>query len=177
MAVVVIRPAPLRYEPSLLNSTEAFGKPRFTQLKRLNASRRSCTRGAVDQVVAWLERLLTWMFVVASLACQATLLVGDDVVPLELGAAYRPVVACLWPLSLSLFALAVSSIGRLSALVVDRPGLSAMAAGVELGMFWALGAVLASRYGAVGMAVAALGGTIGYATEIACVSIRCSGAR
>lgn len=124
------------------------------------------TTGAVDQVVAWLERLLKWMFVVASLACLATLLVGDDVVPLVLGAAYRPVVACLWPLSLSLFALAVSSIGRLSALVVDRPGLSAMAAGVELVMFWALGTVLASRHGAVGMAVAALGGTIGYATVI-----------
>jgi hypothetical protein len=61
----------------------------------------------------------------------------------------------------------VSSIGRLSALVVDRPGLSAMAAGVELVMFWGLGTVLASRYGAVGMAVAALAGTIGYATVIA----------
>ena len=34
--------------------------------------------GASVQVTSWLERLLKWMFVVASLASLATLLVGDD---------------------------------------------------------------------------------------------------
>lgn len=124
------------------------------------------TRGDVGQVLSWLERLLKWMFVVASLASLATLLVGDDLVPLVLGAAYRPVADCLWPLALALFALAVSSIGRLSALTLDRPGLSAMAAAVELAMFWGLGALLATRLGAVGMALAALAGTAGYAAVI-----------
>lgn len=124
------------------------------------------TNGEIDQVKTWLERLLTWMFVIASLASLATLLVGDDLVPLVLGAAYRPVADCLWPLSLALFALAVSSIGRLSALTMDRPGLSATAAAVEIAMFWGLGTLLAARFGAFGMALAALAGTVGYATVI-----------
>ena len=122
--------------------------------------------GQLSEVTSWLERLLKWMFIVASLASLATLLMGDTLVPLVLGAAYRPVADCLWPLVLALFALAVSSIGRLSALALDRPGLSATAAAVELVTFWGLGTVLASRFGALGMAVAALAGTIGYAAVV-----------
>ena len=124
------------------------------------------TRGDAVQVTSWLARLLKWMFVVSSLASLATLLMGHDLVPLVLGADYRPVADCLWPLALALFALAVSSIGRLSALVLDRPGLSATAAAVELAMFWGLGTLLATRFGALGMSVAALCGTIGYAAVI-----------
>jgi O-antigen/teichoic acid export membrane protein len=122
--------------------------------------------GHLSEVTSWLERLLKWMFIVASLTSLATLLIGDTLVPLVLGAAYRPVAECLWPLVLALFALAVSSIGRLSALALDRPGLSATAAAVELLTFWGLGSVLASRFGALGMAVAALTGTIGYAAVV-----------
>ena len=124
------------------------------------------TRGDHVQVTSWLARLLKWMFVVSSLASLATLLVGHDLVPLVLGTAYLPVADCLWPLALALFALAVSSIGRLSALTLDRPGLSASAAAVELALFWGVGSLLATRFGALGMAVAALGGTIGYAAVI-----------
>jgi O-antigen/teichoic acid export membrane protein len=123
-------------------------------------------RGESGKVRAWLERLLKGMFVVASLAALATLLVGDDLVPLVLGAAYGPVADCLWPLSAALFAFAVGSIGRLSALALDRPALSASAAAVELAMFWVLGPLLAVRLGALGMTLAALAGTVGYAIVI-----------
>ena len=127
---------------------------------------RAAAPASCPRSYSWLERLLKWMFIVASLASLATLLMGDTLVPLVLGAAYRPVTDCLWPLVLALFAMAVSSIGRLSALALDRPGLSATAAAVELVTFWGLGSVLASRFGALGMAVAALAGTIGYAAVV-----------
>jgi O-antigen/teichoic acid export membrane protein len=107
--------------------------------------------------------LLKWMIVAASLAGLATALIGDDLVPAVLGTAYAPVAASLQPLSLALFALAVSGIGRLSALVVDRPWLSATAAAAELLMFWSLGLLLVSRYGSTGMGWAALAGTATYA--------------
>jgi O-antigen/teichoic acid export membrane protein len=124
--------------------------------------------GHADQVNAWLERLLKWMFVAASLASLATLLVADDLVPLVLGTDYRPVADCLWPLSLALFALALGSLGRLVALTLNRPGLSATAAAVEIALFWGLGTLLATRFGAFGMSLAALAGTVGYATVISC---------
>jgi hypothetical protein len=58
------------------------------------------------------------------------------------------------------------SVGRLISLVVDRPGDSAVAAAVELCMFWTVGSVLAMRYGSFGATVAALLGTLGYAVYI-----------
>jgi O-antigen/teichoic acid export membrane protein len=119
--------------------------------------------GGRDAVGRWLERLLKWMAIAASVTCLATLLVGRDLVPLVLGASFRPVVDSVWPLSLALYALAVASVGRLGALVTDRPGLSGVAAGAELAAVWALGPPLAMRYGAAGMAVAALAGTVAYA--------------
>lgn len=122
--------------------------------------------GDAAAVASWLERILKWMTIVASMAGIATLLLGEDLVSLVLGHAYQPVIASLRPLSLALFAVAVSSVGRLSALVVDRPGLSATAAGVELVTFWGLGSVLASRSGAEGMAIAALIGTTLYGAII-----------
>jgi hypothetical protein len=70
------------------------------------------------------------------------------------------------PLAFALFPLSVGSVGRLAALVADRPGLSATAAAAELVTFWGLGAVLSSRYGAAGMAIAAGAGTTVYALVI-----------
>lgn len=122
--------------------------------------------GQTAAVGRWLERLLKWMVVVASVTCLATLLVGDDLVPLVLGAEFRPVTGSLWPLSLALYGLAVASVGRLGALVADRPGLSGVAAGAELAAVWALGPPLAVRYGAAGMSAAALAGTLVYAVVI-----------
>ncbi len=120
-------------------------------------------RGAV---LRWLERLLKWMVIASSMALIATVMVGGDLVPLVLGPAYVTVGDSLGPLTLSLVAMAICSIGRLAALVVDRPGLSALAAGAELAAFWSVGPLLASRYGAAGMALAALAGTTVYGAVI-----------
>ena len=117
-------------------------------------------------VSEWLGRLLKWMTVGAALVALATALVGDDVVPRLLGPAYAPVAASLWPLSLSLFMMAACSVGRLGALVVDRPWLSAGAAASELAVCWTAGLLLAPRYGSEGMAWAVLCGTAAYAAVI-----------
>jgi hypothetical protein len=95
------------------------------------------------------------MVVASAMAFIAVMLVGDDLVPLVLGTAYVVVGDSLPPLTLLLVAMAICSVGRLAALVADRPGLSEMAAGAELAAFWSLGPVLASRYGTTGMAWAA----------------------
>ena len=123
-------------------------------------------QGETEAVLVWLERLLKWMAIASSMALLATVMVGDDLVPLVLGQAYAAVADGLRPLTLSLVAMAICSIGRLAALVADRPGLSAMAAVAELGAFWSLGPLLASRYGATGMAFAALAGTTFYGAVI-----------
>jgi O-antigen/teichoic acid export membrane protein len=136
--------------------TIAFGPLLVTQFRA----------GRTAEVGRWLERLLKGTVVVASMTCLATLLVGDDLVPLVLGARFGPVADSLWPLSLALYGLAVASVGRLGALVADRPALSGAAAGAELAAVWALGPPLAMRYGAAGMSLAALAGTVVYAVVI-----------
>lgn len=123
-------------------------------------------QGQATAVLAWLERLLKWMVIAASMALLATLMVGDDLVPLILGAEYTAVGDSLAPLTLSLAAMAVCSVGRLAALLVDRPGLSGLAAAAELAAFWSVGPVLAIRYGAAGMAWAALAGSSLYGAVI-----------
>lgn len=117
-------------------------------------------------VATWLERLLKPMGILAGAAVLATMLVGEDLVPLILGRDFAPVAACLVPLALALVPQAIGSIGRLAALAADRPGLSAAAGATELGVFWTAGPLLASRYGAVGMAAAACAATSSYAVVI-----------
>jgi PST family polysaccharide transporter len=117
-------------------------------------------------VSLWLGRLLKWMTVAAALVTLATLLVAGDLVPRVLGPAYAPTTRSLWPLALALFMMAVSSVGRLGALVVDRPWLSAGAAASELAACWTAGLLLAPRYGSQGMAWAVLCGTAAYAAVI-----------
>jgi O-antigen/teichoic acid export membrane protein len=122
--------------------------------------------GAHDEVRAWLERLLKWMLIAASLGVFAVLFVGDDVVPLVLGEAYRPVARNLLPLMLALCSLAVNSVGRLGALTLDRPAVSATAAAVEAAAFWTLGPLLALRAASFGASMAALVASLCYATVI-----------
>lgn len=112
--------------------------------------------GRPEVVVRWLERLLTWMVVVACTTLLAVVFVGGRLVPLVLGQAYEPVTATLIPLIVSLFTVSVASLGRLRALTLDRPGAIAAAAGLELAVFWGMGPLLASRMGSVGGAIAVL---------------------
>lgn len=116
--------------------------------------------GDVPVVVAWLERLLKWMVIVATPVVAATIAFGGDLVPWLLGPAYQPVATNLVPLTFALFALAANSTGRLAVLALDRPGVSAVAAALELAAFWLLGLVLAPRWESLGVACAALAASV-----------------
>jgi O-antigen/teichoic acid export membrane protein len=114
----------------------------------------------------WLEQLLKGMTIIASMSALAWVFIGTDIVPLVLGRAYSPVAWNLAPLTVALIAFGLCSVGRLISLVVDRPGDSAVAAGVELFTFWTVGSLLTTRYGSFGATGAALVGTLGYAAYI-----------
>jgi len=117
-------------------------------------------------VSLWLGRLLKWMMVGAALVALATALVADDVVPRLLGAAFMPAATSFRPLAASIFMLAIGCVGRLGALVADRPWLSAGAAGAELAICVGAGLLLSPRFGSTGMACAILLGTAAYAAVI-----------
>ena len=120
----------------------------------------------LDDVRRWLERLVTLAVVVSAFALMATLFLAGDLVPLVLGPAYSPVAIHLVPMALALVALSIGCAGRVTALVVDRPSVSATAAGLEIAMFWGLGSILTARYGSLGACIAAAAATTTYATFV-----------
>lgn len=111
----------------------------------------------------WIERLLAWLTAGGMLLAFSALLVGDDLVPLVFGPAYRPVAVNLVPLTLALLPLALSSVANLLALVHDRPGLALQSAGVLLAAFWLTGPPLVAAGGSLGGCLAALAATALYA--------------
>lgn len=115
-------------------------------------------RGLHDASRQWTERLLAWMTVAAVTGVIAVLLVGDLAVATLFGAAFQPAARNLLPLAIAFLSLVIGSVGRLQALIDDRPGVSATASGIELVTFWATGLVLASGAGSFGACVAVLAG-------------------
>lgn len=124
------------------------------------------TAGEAAAVGLWLSRLLKSMCILGGMAALTTAFVAGDAVPLVLGSGFRPVSIVVLPMAFALLPLSLGCVGRLAALVADRPGLSATAAACELVAFWTLGSLLSSRLGAAGMAVAAFVATSVYAGVI-----------
>lgn len=113
-------------------------------------------RGQADAVRQWTERLLKWLVVGGILAVFAVLFLGDDLVPLILGDKYRAVVRNLVPLTFALLMVAAGSVARVVAFALDRPGIVATAATIEVGTFWVVGMPLARQAGSFGASVGAL---------------------
>jgi len=116
-------------------------------------------RGENNTSAAWIERLLAWMTVAAVAGIIAIVFIGDLAIAWVLGPDYLPAARGLLPLGIAFLAAAVGSVGRLQALVCNRPGISAAAAGVELAVFWATGSVLAAGAGSLGACIAVLTGS------------------
>lgn len=116
-------------------------------------------RGESSTSAAWIERLLAWLTVAAVAGVIAVVFIGDLAVSWVLGPEYLPAARGLVPLAIAFLAAAVSSVGRLQALVSNRPGISATAAGLELAAFWATGLALAGDAGSLGACVAVLTGS------------------
>jgi O-antigen/teichoic acid export membrane protein len=112
--------------------------------------------GQTQAIQDWVERLLKALALVGVLIVFGVLLLGDDLVPAVLGAAYRPVVANLLPLSLTALALGLINVMRLLAVVYDQPGVVAKASGLRLVTFWGLGLPLVTWLGGVGGCLAVL---------------------
>jgi O-antigen/teichoic acid export membrane protein len=114
------------------------------------------TQGQIEVLQRWIERLLKVLTVGGMLAVLGALLLADDLVPLVLGAAYRPVAVNLLPLMFTLPVLALGSVAQMLALVYDRPRLALSAAGVRLAAFWCLGPLLVAWKGDLGCSLAVL---------------------
>ena len=123
-------------------------------------------RGDRNRVVVLVERLLKWMTIGAALCTLAVIFVGENLVPFVLGAAYGPVTRNLVPLTAALFVLCIGSVGRLVSLTVDRPGIAATAAALEISTFWLAGAAATAAMGSFGASLAALLGSTVYAAAI-----------
>jgi len=120
-------------------------------------------QGRTASLRRWTELLLKWLAVGGMLVVFGALLLGEDLVPLVLGAAYRPVTANLVPLTLTLLVVALSSVARLLALVYDRPGVALRAAAIRLAVFWACGLPLIAWQGSLGGCLAVLAASAIYA--------------
>jgi O-antigen/teichoic acid export membrane protein len=117
-------------------------------------------QGQDTAIRQWVGRLLTWLAMLGVLAVFGVVLLGDDLVPLVLGHAYRPVVINLLALTVTLPALALSSVGGLLGLTYERPKVVAAAAGVRLAVLWVLGPILIVWRGSLGACLAVFAATV-----------------
>lgn len=107
-------------------------------------------RGETEAVRQWTERLIKWTAVGGVLAISGAFLLGEYLVPLVLGAAYRPVATNLLPLTLALAVQSLSSVANLLALTCDRPRVTLVAAGLRLAAYWGFGFPLILWQGSLG---------------------------
>jgi len=114
-------------------------------------------------IAPWLERVLKYLVAAAVLCAAGAALVGRDLVPALMGTQFTPVAANLTVLTVTLLTVALGSVGRLQALVLNRPAAIIAAAACEFAAFWAVGYPLASRFGSLGACAAALPGSTAYA--------------
>lgn len=104
----------------------------------------------------WVERLIKWLAAGGVVAFFGVLLLGEDLVPLVLGGAYRSVVANLLPLMLMLLSLTLISVGNLLALTYNRPGVALATSTLNLAAFWAFGLPAVAWWGSWGGCLAML---------------------
>jgi len=119
--------------------------------------------GDTEAIRQWTEQLLKWLAVGGMLVVFAVLLLGEDLVPIVLGKAYRPVASNLLPLSLALLTHTLGSVATLLTLIYERPKMAFVAGTIRLSTFWALGLPLVARWGSLGGCVAVLAASTLYA--------------
>jgi O-antigen/teichoic acid export membrane protein len=107
-------------------------------------------KGETELLRQWTEHLLKWLAVAGILVVFGVLLLGKDLIPLVLGAIYRPVASNLLPLSLTLFSLALGSVANLLTLIYSRPKVTLAASGIRLAAFWGFGFPFVAWWGSFG---------------------------
>lgn len=117
-------------------------------------------QGHIETLKRWLERLLKYLSLGGVFAVFGTLLLADDLVPLVLGAAYRPVAANLVPLTLTFLAMAAGNVARLLAVIYLQPRVALGASALRFVAFWVLGIPLVASLGSLGACVAMLAASL-----------------
>jgi O-antigen/teichoic acid export membrane protein len=107
-------------------------------------------KGETKTLTQWMEHLINWLTVGTVFMVFTVLLLGNDLVPLVLGAAYRPVATNLLPLSLMLWVQVLNNVGILLAIVYNRPKIAVWAAGIRLAAIWSFGPFLVAEWGSLG---------------------------
>jgi O-antigen/teichoic acid export membrane protein len=119
-------------------------------------------QGETNVLKRWIEQLINWLTVGGVLAFFGVLLLGNDLVPLILGARYQPVATNLLPLFMMLWLLVLSSVAILLTVVYDRPKIALMAAGIRLVGMWVFGPFLIAKWGSWGGCLAVLAASVVY---------------
>ena len=117
-------------------------------------------RGEHVELKVWVERLVKWLAVAATLGLLGSLILGKDVVPVVLGRAYASVYLNVSVLAATLLFLPLSNVCGVLALTHDRPGILIKAATVRLLCFWGLGVPLVLRWGSLGACLSVLVATV-----------------
>jgi O-antigen/teichoic acid export membrane protein len=120
-------------------------------------------QGETKALKQWIERLINWLTVGGVFVVFSVLLLGNDLVPWVLGAAYQPVTANLLPLSLTIWIQILSHVAILLTLVYNRPKIAVMAAGIQLAAIWGFGPFLVAKWGSMGGCFAVLTASTFYA--------------
>jgi len=107
-------------------------------------------QGKTENVRQWIERLINGLTAGGMFVVFGVLLLGRNLVPLVLGAAYQPVAANLLPLSLTLWAQVLSSVAILLTLVFNTPQTAVIAACIRLVALWMFGPFLIAKWGSLG---------------------------
>jgi O-antigen/teichoic acid export membrane protein len=107
-------------------------------------------KGETKTIKQWLEHLINWLTVGAVFVVFGVLFLGNDLVPLVLGASYQPVATNLLPLSLSLWVHILSNMGILLTIVYNRPKIAVLAAVIRLAAIWGFGPFLIAKWGSLG---------------------------
>ncbi len=109
-------------------------------------------QGRIEAAREWAGRLLDVLVAAAVVGCFAAALPGPDLVPRLAGPAFSPAVPLLLPVSVALLAQVACSVGRLMALVLDRPRLALAGTLAQAAVLVGLGLPMAYRFGGVGVA-------------------------
>jgi len=114
------------------------------------------TRGETKALREWIEQLLKWLALGGVLILFGTILLGNDLVPLVLGGAYRKVAIHLLPLAISLLFQALSGVASVLTIVFNRPEMGLRASAIRLIVFWILGIPFIIWWGSLGACFAVL---------------------
>jgi O-antigen/teichoic acid export membrane protein len=123
-------------------------------------------QGKTEIFRRWIEQLINGLTVAGMFVVFGVLLLGNNLVPLVLGAAYRPVTANLFLLALTLWFQILSSAAILLAVVCNYPKTAMISAVVRLAALWIFGPFLIAKWGSLGGCFAVLLASAIYASYL-----------